>query len=93
MEAKNLVPYSVYIPKELHTKLKEVARARKASSVVRDAIKMIIDDHDAYKAGYNRAIEDAAKVIFDCPEAQMVAVKGKDIGMYLCEQIKTLEMK
>lgn len=90
---KKLVPYSVYIPEELHAKLREAAKQRKASSIVRDAIKMIIDENDAYKAGYNKALDDASRLVFDCPEAQMVAVKGKDIGMYLCEQIKTLEMK
>jgi predicted transcriptional regulator len=88
---KRLVPYSVYIPKELHTKLKRVAKARKASSMVRDAIRMIIDGNDAYQAGYRKGLEDASKVVFECPEAQMVAVKGKDIGAYLCEQIKSLE--
>lgn len=88
---KRLVPYSLYIPKELHTKLKKAAKARKASSMVRDAIRMIIDGNDAYQAGYRKGLEDAAKVVFECPEAQMVAVKGKDIGAYLCDQIKSLE--
>lgn len=88
---KRLVPYSVYIPKELHTKLKKVAKARKASSMVRDAIRMIIDGNDAYQAGYRKGLEDASKVVYDCPEAQMVAIKGRDIGAYLCDQIKSLE--
>lgn len=88
---KRLVPYSVYIPKELHTKLKRVAKARKASSMVRDAIRMIIEGNDAYQAGYRKGLEDAAKVVYDCPEAQMVAIKGRDIGAYLCDQIKSLE--
>lgn len=59
--------------------------------MVRDAIRMIIDGNDAYQAGYRKGLEDASKVVFECPEAQMVAVKGKDIGAYLCEQIKSLE--
>lgn len=88
---KRLVPYSVYIPKELHTKLKKVAKARRASSMVRDAIRMIIDGSDAYQAGYRKGLEDASKVVYDCPEAQMVAIKGRDIGAYLCDQIKSLE--
>jgi hypothetical protein len=52
---------------------------------------MILDGKDQFTAGYNKALNDAAKVIFDCPEAQMVAVKGKDIGVYLSDQIKELK--
>jgi hypothetical protein len=29
-------------------------------------------------------------VVYECPEAQLVAVKGKDIGVYLKEQIELL---
>jgi hypothetical protein len=52
---------------------------------------MIIDAHDAYTAGYNQGLEDAAQVIYDCPEAQMVAVKGKDLGAHLNELIGELK--
>ena len=90
MEAKKLVPYSVYLSQEHHKKLKAAAKKRKASALIRDAIEMILTGNDAYKAGYNKGIADAAKVVFDCPEAQMVAVKGKDVGAILCEQIKEL---
>jgi hypothetical protein len=90
---KRLVPYSVYLPADLHAKLTKAAKSRKASSIVRDAIRMIIDDNDAYKAGYKKGIDDASKVIFECPEAQMVAVKGKDMGAYLSDQIKMLVLK
>jgi hypothetical protein len=52
---------------------------------------MIIDAHDAYTAGYNQGLDDASQAIYDCPEAQMVAVKGKDLGAYLNEQIRGLK--
>jgi len=45
---------------------------------------------DVYKSGYNKAIRDAAKVIYDCKEAQMVAVRGRDLGALLNEQINEL---
>lgn len=90
MEAKKLVPYSVYLSAEHHKKLKAAAKKRKASALIRDAIDMILSDNDAYKAGYNKGITDAAKIVFDCPEAQMVAVKGKDIGAVLADQIREL---
>lgn len=93
MENKRLIPYSVYIPADLHIRLKKSAKHRQASSMVRDALQMFLDGNDAFRSGYNKGIKEAAKVVFECPEAQMVAVKGKDIGAYLCEQIQMLEMK
>jgi len=44
-------------------------------------------------SGYNQGLRDAAKVIYDCKEAQMVAVKGRDIGDLLAELIEQLEKK
>ena len=90
---KKLVPYSLYIPADLHRKLKKAAKQRMASQLVRDGIQVILDGNDQFKSGYNKAIRDAAKVVYSCPEAQMVAVKGKDIGAFLKEQIELLEMK
>ena len=90
---KKMIPFSLYLPVEHHQKLKEVAKDRKASALVRDAITMLVDGNDAFKAGYNKAVRDAAKVVYDCQEAQMVAVKGRDLGAILTEQIQLLEMK
>jgi hypothetical protein len=90
---KKLVPYSVYLPAEYYKKLKAAAKDRKASSIVRDAIVMILDGEAPYKSGYNRGIREAAKVVFDCKEAQMVAVNKRDIGAILSEQISLLELK
>jgi len=87
---KRLVPYSVYIPRELHNRIKQLAKKRQASSMIRDAIQMLLEGNDAYRAGYRKGIEDAAKVVYDCPEAQMVAVKGRDVGALLKEQIEAL---
>jgi len=58
-----LIPYSVYLPPEYYDQIKELAKERKASSMVRDAICMIMDGGDQFKAGYNRGLEDAAKVV------------------------------
>lgn len=93
MVAKKLVPYSLYIPQEHHDMLKKAAKERKASELIRDAIAMIADGGDAYKSGYNQGIRDATKVVYDCPEAQMVAVKGRDIGDVLAQRIEELEKK
>jgi hypothetical protein len=93
MESKKLVPYSVYIPQEYYLKLKAAAKERKASVLIRDAITMLCDGEDVYKLGYKRGIADAAKVVYDCEEAQMIAVKGKDLGAILAEKIDMLESK
>jgi predicted DNA-binding protein len=88
---KKLIPYSVYLPVEYHTKLKELAKQRKASVLIRNAIGMLIDGSDSYTTGYNSGLQDAAKVIYDCEEAQMIAVKGKDLGVVLSERIEELK--
>lgn len=88
---KNLVPYSVYLPVEYHDKIKELAKERKASSTVRDAICMILDGDDSYKAGYNKAIKDAIRVIKACKEIEIIAIRGKYLDNYLAEQLEQLE--
>jgi hypothetical protein len=93
VDTKKLVPYSVYITQEHYLKLKEAAKDRKASVLIRDAIAMILDGGDAYTSGYNKAVRDAAQLIYDCKEAQMIAIKGKDLGSILTEQIEGLEIK
>jgi hypothetical protein len=93
MDTKKLVPYSVYISEEHHNKLKELAKNRKASVLIRDAIGMLMNGNDVFKTGYNKAIKDAAKVIYECQEAQMIAIKGKDLGALLAEKIDLLEVK
>jgi hypothetical protein len=77
----------------MHSKLKEAAKSRKASVLIRDAITMILEGNDAYTSGYNKAVKDAAQLIYDCPEAQYIAIKGKDLGSILTEQIESLEIK
>ena len=87
---KKLIPYSVYLPAEHVKKLKDLARERKASEIVRNGVMMIIDSHDTYTAGYNQGIRDSIQVVYDCPEAQMVAVNGKDLGAHLKNKLEDL---
>jgi predicted DNA-binding protein len=93
METKKLIPYSVYLPVDMHSKLKELAKDRKAAGIVRDAITMILEGNDEYTSGYNKAIKDAAKIVYENEHAQMIAIKGKDLGAILTEQIDLLEIK
>jgi bisphosphoglycerate-independent phosphoglycerate mutase (AlkP superfamily) len=76
---------------EYHEKIKELAKERKASSTVRDAICMILDGDDSYKAGYNKAIKDVTRVIRSCKEIEIVAVRGKYLDVLLVEQVEQLK--
>jgi len=51
---------------------------------------MMLAGTDAYKSGYVQGLRDAANVVYECPEAQMVAVRGRDLGAILTEQIMGL---
>lgn len=93
MAAKKLIPYSVYLPEDYVLRLKEMAKQRKASSMIRDAIVMILDGNDAYKSGYAKGVKDAAQIVYECEEAQMVAVKGRDLGSLLTDRINELELR
>jgi len=93
MENEKLVPYSVYIPLAHYEKLKKLAQKRKAAALVRDAIAIILNGNDQYKSGYNNALAEAAKIVYDCKEAQMVAVNGRDVGALLADRIKELQLK
>jgi hypothetical protein len=89
---KKLIPYSVYLPPEYHAKIKDLAKKRLASSMVRDAICMIVDGDDAFKAGYNKALKDVVKTIDAIKEIEHIAVKGKYLNDVMADQIKLLEM-
>jgi len=89
---KKLVPYSVYLPVEHYEKIKVLAQQRKASSMVRDAIAMILDGNDAYKAGYNKALRDCIKCVDQVEEIEHIAVRSKYLNDLLTDAIKELEM-
>ena len=91
MEDRNLVPYSIYITKEHRQKLRDLAKKRKASMTIRNAIQMALDGKDMYSSGYNLAINDAKDLIFRNKEAQMVAIEGRDLGVILTEKLDQLK--
>ena len=59
--SKRLIPYSVYLSEEVHVALKEKARSRQASKIVRDAITMILEGGDQFSSGYKQGLRDAIK--------------------------------
>jgi len=91
MTDKKLVPYNLYLYTEHVDKLKKMAGQRKASSMVRDAVSMMLDGRDEYSAGYNRALKDAVSVVDSCKEIEHIAVRGKYLSDVLAEQINAME--
>lgn len=55
--SKRLIPYSVYLSEEIHNALKEKARSRQASKVVRDAITMILEAETSSPAATSKDYE------------------------------------
>lgn len=92
METNKLIPYSVYLPSELHKKLKALAKDRKASELIRNAIQMIIDGNTAYNSGYNMALKDTIDIINNNESAITISVHGILIADNLISDIKTLEL-
>jgi metal-responsive CopG/Arc/MetJ family transcriptional regulator len=92
METNKLIPYSVYLPSDLHRKLKSLAKERKASELIRNAIHMIIEGNTAYNSGYNKALKDVTKVIDTNEDASTISMHGHTISETLISDIKTLEM-
>jgi len=91
MTDKKLVPYNLYLYTEHVDKLKKMAGQRKASSLIRDAVSMMLDGKDEYTAGYNRALKDAVSVINSCKEIEHIAVRGKYLADILADGINTME--
>ena len=90
MENKKLIPYSVHLPPDIHAKLKEAAGNRKASSLVRDAITLIIEGDDEFNGGYNKAIRDVIGLLHDDQWCTVLGIEGQSFAYYLEEQISPL---
>lgn len=89
---KKLIPYSVYLPVEHYEKIRVLAAQRKASALVRDAICMILDGSDPYKAGYNQALRDCVKRVNSVKEIEHIAVQGKCLSTLLSEEMEGMEV-
>lgn len=88
---KKLVPYSIYLPADYIEKLKVMAKERKASSKIRDAIGMMLNgDNSQFELGYRKGIKDAIDIIDKNKECEMIAVKGRILNDILIDQLKAL---
>jgi len=91
METK-LVPYSLYLPIEHVTRLKEMSKAdRTASSFIRDALIVALEGMDQFNSGYNKGLRDACKVIRDTKEASILLIGNDRLSDILVESINMLE--
>jgi hypothetical protein len=88
MDPKRLIPYSVHLPADVYKKLKEAAGERKASSLVRDAITIIIEGDEEFNGGYNKALRDVIATVNKDKWFLSVGVNGESFAKYL---EKTLE--
>lgn len=87
---KRLVPYSLYLPVEIYEQLKSVAQARQASSMVRDAITMILEGNDQYTAGYKQAARDIIKILQEDRTANVISYDGASIASKITSAIEEL---
>ena len=92
-QLKKLIPYSVYLPRDYHDKICLLAKQRKASALVRDAICMMLDGGNQYQSGYNQGLREAIKDIQKIVEIKNFSFKGVGLDEIITEQIEQLEMK
>lgn len=83
-------PYSIYLPEDYIEKIKEYAKDRKAAAIVRDAIVMALDGSNEFNSGYNKGLRDAIKIINDCKEIEVIAIRGKYLSDLLNDQIRQI---
>ena len=83
-------PYILYLPEEYIVKIKELAKERKASEIVRDAIVSALDGSGEYDSGYNKGVRDAIKIVGNCREAYETAIRGVPISDLLTDQLRQI---
>lgn len=90
METKRLIPYSVHLREDIYLKLKEAAGQRKATSLVRDAITLIVEGDDVFNGGYNKGLRDSISVIKENENATSISIGGESIAELLSRQIEAM---
>ena len=93
METKRLIPYSVHLPDDIHAKLKAAAGERKASSLVRDAITMILSGTTPFNSGYNKGLRDASKIVQTDATVKGLVINGNKVAASLVDKIDKLTIK
>jgi len=89
-DGKRLIPYSLYLPEYTYLQLKAKAKNRQASSMVRDAVTMILDGNDQFTAGYKQAVTDILRVIDANRTLNAIAYDGLCMAEMISDEIKDL---
>ena len=92
MEAKRLIPYSVHLREDIYLKLKDAAKGRKATALVRDAITMMLEGDEAFSGGYNKAIRDMINIIQEDHWSSVIGVQGTTIADHLTTELNSMFM-
>ena len=90
---EKLIPYCLYLPEEHVKKIKKMAKSRKASAFIRDAVVMALDKTDEFSSGYNKALNDACAIINENKEARMIAIKSMYLNDILNKKIRSLKVE
>lgn len=90
METKRMIPYSVHLREDIYLKLKEIAKDRKATALVRDAITMIVEGDDSFHGGYKKAVRDVVGLIQFDEWAGSIGIGGQSISDRLITKIERL---
>jgi hypothetical protein len=88
---KRLIPYSVHLSEDVYLALKSHAQDRKASSMVRDAITMLLEGGKPFDSGYNQAIRDVVRLVGKHDQANAISWHEVTIADDLIEEIKGLQ--
>lgn len=89
-DGKRLIPYSLYLPEHTYLQLKAKAKSRQASSMVRDAITMILEGNDQFTAGYRQGITDVLRVVDANRTLNAIAYDGLCMAEMISDEIKDL---
>ena len=81
----------MYLYPEHVQKLRKLAKERKASAFIRDALIAAFDKTDDYQTGYNKGLRDACDVIKSIPETRMVLVKEDPLDKFITKRLRDLE--
>jgi len=85
-----LVPYSLYLSPEHVQKMRGLAKQRKASAFVRDALIAAFEETDSYTSGYNKGLRDACEIIAKS-QAKILLIGSDRLDDLLIHQIRELE--
>jgi len=90
---QRLVPYSVYLPKDLIDEMNKMASTRGASQFIRIAVANAIAGDNAYKKGFNEGLLEARDVVLSHPMANSLLVEKRALADVLADKIESLHIQ